>query len=499
MSENTQEQNIKQAQAVIMKNEVFVQHSRFRQQYHFMAPAGWLNDPNGLIFWRGQYHLFYQYNPYKAVWGAIHWGHAVSSDLIHWKHLPIALAPSEVYDNHPEGGCFSGSAVDVDNQLLLFYTAATKTEDALTQTQCLAVSEDGVKFKKYKENPIIKDLPQGASSDFRDPKVLKYKDFWYLIVGSSLGGGARADGDGCVQMYKSSDLIKWEYCGVIARSNGKLGSMWECPDLFPLEDKWILIFSPMFYGERKTVYLVGSMDFDNAVFHWDFEGEIDCGFDYYAPQSFLDNKGRRILIAWANSWEWMPWWKGFGPTEKEGWCGHFAIPREVRLSEDGCLQFFPIDEMKNLRSGFREYSSFVLEADERKAINVGDGIHYEIEISIDCANSTAKEINLDFRCGEIELVRVIVSLKGKYIIFERTDNKGQLDWLKRPIPQNFDEKSLSIRLFSDSCSIELFTSNYKQCFSGNVYFDKNSNRIFLDSKSGYTKINFIHTYDLLRL
>lgn len=496
MSDKTHKQNLVRAQNAVMENEGFAKKGRYRQQYHFTAPAGWINDPNGLIFWHGQYHLFYQYNPYEAVWGGIHWGHAVSNDVIHWEHLPIALAPSEPYDDHPQGGCFSGSAVDDDDKLVLLYTAASESDHGPVQTQCLATSKDGIIFEKYKNNPIIRELPPDASADFRDPKVLKYKDSWYLIVGSSLGEGARRGGDGCVQMYKSADLIKWEYCGAIARSNGKLGTMWECPDLFPLGDKWVLMFSPMFYGERKAIYLLGDMDFDNALFSWEYEGEIDCGFDYYAPQSFLDNKGRRILIAWANGWEWMPWWKDFGQTAGEGWCGHFAIPREVRLTKDNCLQFVPINELESLRTDYEEYPAFILGADERKEIYAGDGIYCELVLNIDISTSTAKQVVLVVRQGENEGVRIILSLDDKEVLFERMDSRGQVDMLKRQIFPDFGIDSLKMHLFLDTCSVELFILDYKMSFSGNIYFDENSNHLFLESKCGHTKINSIHTYGL---
>lgn len=496
MSGKTHKQNLTRAQRAVTEKASFAKKGRYRQQYHFMAPAGWINDPNGLIFWHGQYHLFYQHNPYEAVWGAMHWGHAASNDLIHWEHLPIALAPSEPYDDHPQGGCFSGSAVADDDKLVLLYTAVSKSGHGFVQTQCLASGKDGITFEKYKNNPVIRELPPDASADFRDPKVLKYNDSWYLVVGSSLGEGARQGGDGCVQMYKSGDLTKWDYCGVIARSNGKLGAMWECPDLFPLGDKWVLIFSPMFYGERKTIYLLGTMDFDNALFSWEYEGEIDCGFDYYAPQSFLDDKGRRILIAWANGWEWMPWWKNFGQTESEGWCGHFAIPREVRLTKDNRLQFVPIKELESLRTDHEEYPPFILGAEERREIYAGDGIHCELIINIAIAASTAKQVFLDVRQGENEGVRIMLSLDDREVIFTRNDSNGQVEKLKRLVFPDFGEDSLTMHLFLDTCSVELFILDYKMSFSGNIFFNENSSHLFLESKCGHTKINWIHAYGL---
>lgn len=498
MSGQLHKQNLAKAQAAVTEGAVIAKAGSYRQQYHFMAPSGWINDPNGLIFWQGRYHLFYQHNPYGPAWGAMHWGHAVSTDLLHWEHLPVALAPSEPYDDDRQGGCFSGSAVVVDDELILLYTAASGSGNEPAQTQCLASGRDGITFEKCRDNPVIRELPPGASVDFRDPKVIRHKDFWYMILGSSLGAGARQGGDGCAQMYRSADLKSWSYCGVIARSNGRLGTMWECPDLFLLGDKWVLMFSPMFCGERKTIYLLGDMDFEQAVFSWDDgdEGEVDCGFDYYAPQSLLDDKGRRILIAWAGGWEWMPWWKDFGRTAGEGWCGHFAIPREVRLTKDNRLQFWPVAELKSLRSDEKDDPSFLLGDGDRKELYAGDGIHCEVVLTIDLGSSTAERVFFDVRQGACERVRVILALGDREIVFGRTGQEGAAEQLKRQVFPDFEGDLLTVHLFLDTCSVEVFVLDYRMAFSGNIYFSENSNRLFLESIGGATKINSICTYNL---
>ena len=147
---------------------------KWRQRYHFTPPVSWMNDPNGLVYYKGLYHLFYQYNPKSCKWDSMHWGHAVSEDMIHWKDMPVALKPDQEYDCHPEGGCFSGSAVEKDGVLFLFYTATTQIDGVVHQTQCIATSKDGMTFEKYPNNPVIKEPPHGFSNDFRDPKVFKH-------------------------------------------------------------------------------------------------------------------------------------------------------------------------------------------------------------------------------------------------------------------------------------------------------------------------------------
>ena len=134
-------------------------------------------------------------------------------------------------------------------------------------------------------------------------------------------------------LYKSPNLRHWKYVGVLAESDGTMGTMWECPDFFPLGDRYVLMFSPMGMGENKTIYLVGDMDYETGKFTWDKMGEVDVGFEYYAPQSFLDGKGRRVIIAWLNAWDWMPWFKNFGPTGKNNWCGAMSAPRTVELDD----------------------------------------------------------------------------------------------------------------------------------------------------------------------
>ena len=297
-------EKLKQSQNYIDSIKDEIKNKPYRQGYHFMAPTGWINDPNGLSFYNGEYHLFYQYNPYSGEWQSMHWGHAVSKDLVNWRHLPVALAPSEFYDNDDKGGCFSGSAVDDNGVLTLMYTGTVNEGETSIQTQCIATSNDGINFEKYENNPVIAKYPKDGSMDFRDPKVWRENDAWYVVIGSS------KDNDGKALLYKSDDLRNWEYVGVLAESNGEFGYMWECPDFFKLDDKYVLIISPMGVENRKVIYFVGDMDYNTGKFTYETEGEIDLGFDYYAPQTLLDDKNRRIMIGWQNSWAWMPWFNG---------------------------------------------------------------------------------------------------------------------------------------------------------------------------------------------
>ena len=334
MSKELMIERIEKAQKEIEAKRETVQQGKFRQDYHFMAETGWINDPNGLIYFKGKYHFFYQYNPYSGFWDCMHWGHAVSEDMIHWEYLPLALAPSEVYDDHLKGGCFSGSAIEHDGKLFLIYTGTCNNGNGFEQAQCIAYSEDGIHFEKYEGNPVI-TAPEGVPTDlFRDPKVWKHDDIYYVVCGASKNGFAQA------RLYKSTDMFHWEFVNVLAESRGEWGYMWECPDFYPVGDKYVLMFSPMGGKERTSVYLVGDFDYDTGKFFYTISGEIDWGFDYYAPQSFLAPDGRRILVGWANAWDWMPFWKD---GEDSGNPGKLHGHPEIFVKRRVCLSMYPTD------------------------------------------------------------------------------------------------------------------------------------------------------------
>ena len=285
MSKELLKQNIEKAQFEIDRKKDMIKSGKMRQHYHFMPQTGWLNDPNGLIYFRGKYHFFFQHNPYSGFWDSMHWGHAVSDDMLHWEYLPLALVPSEKYDNHQKGGCFSGSAIEHDGKLFLMYTGVTNEGNGYEQVQCIAYSEDGIHFEKYEGNPVL-TAPEGIPTDmFRDPKVWKHEDTYYMVCGAS------RNNRGMALLYRSKNMLNWEFFNVLAESRGEWGFMWECPDFYPIGDKYVLTFSPMDSGDHTSVYLVGDFDYETGSFYSHVSGEINWGFDYYAPQSFLATDG----------------------------------------------------------------------------------------------------------------------------------------------------------------------------------------------------------------
>lgn len=293
---------------------------------HFEPEKGWMNDPNGLCFFQNKYHAFYQHYPHKPQWGPMHWGHAVSEDLLHWEELPIALYPDMPYEN--DGGCFSGSALEKDGVLYLMYTSVSKEHG---QTQSIAISRDGKHFEKYGDNPVIGESPlDPLSRDFRDPKIFRYGDGYRMVC------GAGVDGLGSVLLFRSDDLLHWDYIGPIFQSRD-YGPVPECPDLFPLSDKWVLMFSRM-DETRSAQFVVGG--FDGEHFTPESFQQPETGTDFYAPQTFEDHKGRRVMIGWLYNWNRQT-------PENAVRAGALSLPRELTLL-DGKLCNAPVAEAGNL-------------------------------------------------------------------------------------------------------------------------------------------------------
>lgn len=290
-----------------------------RLNYHFEPARGWMNDPNGLIYFKGQYHAFFQHNPHKPVWGPMHWGHAVSDDLLVWKELPIALYPDQPYEN--SGGCFSGSAVEKDGLLYLFYTSVSHE---LGQTQSLAVSVDGVHFEKYADNPILR-CPVADTPDFRDPKVTEFPDGYRMVCGSGSGGTGR------VLLFASQDLIHWEYQGVLFESRD-YGAVMECPDFFMLDGRYVLMFSKIGALEYAVQFISG--DFDGSHFMPEQYSAPEAGPQFYAPQTFSDAGGRRVMIGWLYSW-------GKPLDAGAQYAGALSVPRVLSL-QDGRVCNYPV-------------------------------------------------------------------------------------------------------------------------------------------------------------
>lgn len=444
------------------KEAIELTNSRYRLGYHVSAPSGWINDPNGFCYFDGYYHVFFQHHPHSAEWGPMHWGHARSKDLVHWESLPIALTPG---DKEDEDGCFSGSAIEKDGVLYLFYTGhhyyGDGDKDHFWQNQNMAYSTDGIHFTKYEKNPIIAKEPVDNTHHFRDPKVWEHEGTYYMILGSQ-----EEDGLGRAIVYSSKDLLDWEYEGAISKANGLKteGFMWECPDFFNLDGKDILLLSPQgidaqgkdYLNLFQTGYFVGDYDYDNAKFTHGAFKELDKGHDFYATQTTEAPDGRRIVIAWMDMWE-SPL-----PEQEDGWAGALTIPRELRLKNNH-LYMTPVKELEKLR--VKEISSDSVEV-AHDLLVASDASSSEILVDIPLSGSDKEEVTFALKTTDEELVLLSYSKETNEFILKRSDK----DDLRYGTIQPCDK--LSLRAFVDTSSIEIFINNGELVFTERFYTEE---------------------------
>lgn len=466
-------------------------NTKYRLNYHFMGEYGWINDPNGFNYYNGEYHLFYQYHPYGSVWGPMHWGHSISKDLIKWEYMPIAMAPDSDFDNW---GCFSGSSIVKDDRLYLVYTGCHEEKaDNIIQTQGISVSDDdrAITFTKYKNNPVIgtEQIPESASKkDFRDPKVFKRGDSYYMILGSNDNFG-----NGQALMYKSKDLIYWDFVNIVAKSNGHMGKMWECPDVIFFENKDVFIVSPQymeaqgndFNNVHSSIYMIGNLELDKGLFDYSTYKALDYGFDFYAPQTLRNEQGKNILMAWMDMWE------SINPTNtnSHNWAGAMTIPREIVINGDE-LHFKPFEKIKEHRKNEVIVKDIVLTEEKRLDI-YGDS--YELQAVFDAQE--AYEFGLKLRVSDTEETVIEYNVKEKLISLNR-DNSGIGPKGIRKTDINLIENKLKLNIFVDKSSIEVFINDGEKVMTGRIYPSSESVNIKAFS-IGKCKIETLKKWDLL--
>ena len=441
----------------IKQSDEFIadQSDKFRPVYHFAPPYGWINDPNGMVYHNGLYHLYYQYNPYGNRWGNMNWGHAVSKDLATWEHRPVALAPDSL------GQIFSGSAiVDKDNTagfgndaLIAIYTSAAPKK----QVQSIAYSFDsGVTFTKYEDNPVLSDPNY---KDYRDPKVSWFPEFGQWVMPLATGH--------TISIYGSKDLKSWIRLSEFGEGIGAHDGVWECPDLFPLsyegKTKWVLFVSlnpgcPN--GGSATQYFIG--DFDGKTFVPDalpYPLWVDYGRDNYAGVTWNDAPdGRRIFIGWMSNWNYA------NQVPTRFFRNAMTIPRELSLRHNGkhpVLASVPVKELDAIRREAQSVPEISVEGSYTidKLLKNNSGA-YEIEMTIvangagqfgfDLVNTKGEKVTFLFE-PEKELLTVDRSASG-IVDFS---NFAQFQ-MKSPIAKR---ASYKIRLLVDKASTELFVND----------------------------------------
>ncbi|PLS04269.1 glycoside hydrolase family 32 protein [Neobacillus cucumis] len=428
-------------------------NEQYRPQLHFSPKENWMNDPNGLVYYKGEYHLFYQYHPYSMVWGPMHWGHAVSKDLLHWEELPIALYPDEL------GQIFSGSAV-VDAQ----NTSGLKTsdEDVMVaifthhgednEKQSIAYSNDcGRTWVKYEGNPVI---PNPGQKDFRDPKV-----FWHEESGKWVMSLASGD---CIRFYGSPNLIDWELLSAFGSEYGAHGGVWECPDLIQLsvegedQKKWVLIVSinpggPN--GGSVVQYFVG--EFDGLEFVCDDSADVvkwaDFGRDFYAAVTW-SNLPEPTWIGWMSNWQYA------NQVPSEPFRSAMSIPRKLGLSRingEFTLLQTPIDLSSLYKEVVVSNETIALKSSETYRVKLD---HRQLFAQANVMDSTASEFLISFR-GEQERLEIVFDRKRKEVRIDRKES-GQVSFSEHfasmdrmPLAEFSD-----FTLILDKTSIELFVN-----------------------------------------
>ena len=430
--------------AAIEKNADMTE-GRFRLGHHLMPPVGWLNDPNGLCWYKGKYHVFFQYAPFDVEGGLKFWGHYTSEDMIDWKYEGTALYPDSSYDCH---GVYSGSALVDDGKLHLFFTGNVKIDgdyDYINEgreTSTLHVeSEDGIHFSNKEEVISFSEYPEEFTCHIRDPKVWKENGKYFMVLGGRLKGDK-----GAVLVYESGDLKEWKLLRTITTPE-VFGYMWECPDFFELDGEKILSVSPQgltreefrFQNIYQSGYFI--LKEDGSVDVKDFR-EWDMGFDFYAPQTFTDVQGRRILIGWMG----IPDADYTNPTVKKGWQHALTIPRQLHI-RDGKLYQEPVKELEKLCRNGRTFSK-----EEFQNLELPKCAKVQIDFK-DCKN-------MEFSISD--------GVKLTYMDHVLTLDLGNCG-SGRTIRKVWIEELTDLTLFADTTSLELFINKGSQVFTTRVY------------------------------
>jgi beta-fructofuranosidase len=446
--------------------------NNYRPIYHFMPECNWMNDPNGPIHYQGEYHLFYQHNPYGVQWGNIHWGHAKSKDLIHWEHEPIALQPSGDY---AEDHCYSGCTIINDQGIpTIYYTSIGSGERNATSgaQQWSAYSLDGLKsWTKSALNPNLKlDIHEGLSIlEWRDPYIWKEEDHWSMVMGGS------SDGKGCALLYFSDNLENWKFQGYLYLSKLEEEKIWECTHVFKFDKKYALLYSP----SGPVRYYTGTLNENNELIP-ENEGMVDYGGweGYYASTGFVDASGRRLL------WGWLP-------EESRGedfpvaldWAGVMSLPREVELKPNGRLKFSPVAEIELLRDEYWSWENIQLDSKgwdtgiRSRAIEIMAKLEKNecqspVRILLLRSDDGEEHTDLIIDCasGRIEIDR------SKSSLFPGTHRSA----IQGKLPDDSGDM-LTLRIFIDHSVVEVFAGD-ETCLTTRVFPSlPNSTGVFLQA------------------
>lgn len=449
---------IGKANASVSNAQAKAEKDPLRPIYHLTTAANWINDPNGPIFYKGEYHMFFQHNPYSDTWGNISWGHAVSKNLVQWEHLPIALTPTP--GSYDKDGIFSGCCVVHDGVPTIIYTGVWP------EVQCIARSYDGMRtWIKYPGNPVIDRPPRDDLEGFRDPYVWKENDIWNMLIGSGIQGEG-----GMALLYSSKDLVTWDYIHPFCIG---FGNMWECPNFFPIGDKHVLVVSP--HDEVK--YSVGT--YENSMFNPGLWHTMDMGGrdSFYAPNSLKDNKGRRIIWGWIMG----------GGNKGYPWSGVLTLPRVISLRSDDVLCVEPLPELRELRGRHYQFKEIALKPASSNILDEVKGNCLEIVVEFELG--TAESFGIEVGCSPDgkEKTKIGYNRISKRLFSGNREGGFEL---------TTDEKALRLHIFLDKSVIEVY-ANRRECITGR-YYPKRADSLGLNLfvRGGSMKIRSLDVWEM---
>ena len=411
-----------------------------RPIFHVAAPAQWINDPNGPIFYKGYYHLFYQLDPFSDKGGIKYWGHVRSRDLAKWEHLPIAIAPS---GDKGEESIWSGCCtINGRGEPMIFYTSIAPGKSAFDHAEQWAATgdDDLIHWQKFRANPVLSEALHGEKKlyDWRDPFIFQERKKTFLV----LGGHLAKKGEAVVNIYETEnvELTKWKYRGVLFQlPDTKAGSA-ECPNFFKLGDEWVLFVSP--YG--KVQYFVGEFDAETCRFQARTRGLLDYGPNFYAPNTMQVPDGRRLVWGWVN-----------GFPGGHGWNGCLSAPRLLSLSRDGQLRQNPAPPLSRLRGKSVEWQKIRLE-------NGGQTLTLPktntLEIKAEIELKTATRFEVEFKSGIREALPINVIFTGLEL---------QVMEAKAPLSLDKGKRTLKLDVFIDRSVLEVF-ANETACITKTI-------------------------------
>ncbi|MCY9447989.1 GH32 C-terminal domain-containing protein [Bacillus haynesii] len=478
-----------------------------RPKYHFTPEANWMNDPNGMVYYAGEYHLFYQYHPYGLRWGPMHWGHAVSKDLVKWEHLPVALYPDE------KGTIFSGSAVVDRHNTTGFQTGAEKPLVAIytqdrdgEQVQSIAYSNDkGRAWTKYSGNPVI---PNPGKKDFRDPKVIWHEQTkkWVMM----LAGGDR------ILIYTSPDLKQWTYASEFGEGEGSHGGLWECPDLFelpvegrPNETKWVMQVSVgdgAVSGGSGMQYFVGS--FDGTTFKNENPPNrvlwTDYGKDFYAAVSWSDipeSDGRRLWLGWMSNWQYA------NDVPTSPWRSAMSIPRELKLkafSKGLRMVQAPVAELQSIRGASQTWKNKIISPRNGNILKALSGDAYEINAEFQVNTGAAAEFGFKVRTGENEYTKIGYSKNSASLFVDRSQSGNvsfnpNFNTGKHAAPLQPVGGKVKMRIYVDRSSVEVFGNDGRQVITDIILPDRSSKGLEVYASNGFVKLNSMTVHPLKKV